>query len=268
MMKLHEFDALEKSDIKELIKERGTKAVCKERVKASKSVPQCADNISFKVSGGKGEGGIKAAVIDPKVNALDVEVVANMAMFMDSHRDVLTANSWFKSVSERGKGDVIPFLRDHKHNTSGIIGLTRQFTTKQINLEAFGYSGKGDGLVHEATVLREYDRDIFYKYLNGSIKAHSIGLRYNALSLAFDDSSEEYAEEKALYDRVLPSIINKESVEEAGYFWYVTDIMLVENSAVLFPSNSLTPTLSVQPSNDTGEKSNTKTKGLFYSLTH
>ena len=267
MMKLHDFDDLDKSDIKELVKEKGSKAVCKERVKASKAVPKTCDSVSFTVHKSSDNAAQKSEGLVLDKSALDVDVIANMAMFMDSAKDVLTANSWSKSVNERGEGDVIPFLRDHTHSTMGLIGKTRKFSTTTVDLQPLGYEGTGQGLLHQATVIREYNKEIHCKYLNGSIKQHSIGLMYEQIFLALDDDDEFYTQEKQLFDEVVNSIINKELAIENGYFWYVTGIKLIENSAVLFGANSLTPTLSVQPTNVTEEEAkseNRPTKKGFY----
>ncbi len=59
----------------------------------------------------------------------------------------------------------------------------------------------------------------------------------------------------AVYQKHIDQVINKEFVENRGYFWFVSEIKLYENSAVLFGANELTPTLEIQkalePSKDT-----------------
>ena len=61
------------------------------------------------------------------------------------------------------------------------------------------------------------------------------------LSLAINDpdAKEEFAE----WEKHFPNVINQEVAEKRGFFWPVQEIKLIENSAVLFGSNIITPTL-------------------------
>ena len=100
---------------------------------------------------------------------------------------------------------------------------------------------------------------MFQLYKDEAVDQHSIGMQYMQLVLCVNDP--EYKEEFADWEKYYPLVINKEKVDRAGYFWYVTEIKLYEISAVLFGSNELTPTVSTekdnqdiqQPSEDTVE---------------
>lgn len=230
-------------ELKQQIKEKGTKSLIKEKIKKSKSVPKTGDSISYNTSVHNGDN-VKIEKLN-EVEEIEVEVVANMAMFMDSDNDVLSPTSWSKSVTERGVGNVIPFLKNHMHSTDGIIGKTVEFLDGKVNLTNLGYPDvEGDALIHRAKVFKLFDEQTFERYMAGVIKQHSIGLQYVQLDLAINEP--EYEDEFKVWRSQINNIINKEETEKAGYFWWVTEIKLIENSAVLFGANSLTPTLSIQ----------------------
>lgn len=253
---------MELKELKELIKEKGTKALCKERIKASKSVQVVKEGFGFEYIKSKPQE--KSIKEEDDEKGIKLKVVANMAMYMDSQDDVLLSSCWNRSIADRGKGDDIPFLRDHIYKTDAIIGKTIRFYNGKVDLRPYGYDGEGDGLIHEAMVMKDYDEKTYAKYREGSIKQHSIGLFYIKIDLAVND--EEYDEEYKLFNNYVDKIINKEKALEKGYFWLVSEIFLRENSAVVFASNPLTPTLEAsQPSSDT-DKNETppiKTKSDF-----
>ena len=250
-------------ELKQLVKEKGSKALCKERIKKSKSVQRTKNGYSFNVI--KDIKATKGVDFEVNANELGVEVVANMAMFLDSDQDVLIKESWSRSIQERGEGDIIPFLGDHFHSIEGLIGKTVRFKDGQVDLNPLGYTGFGDALIHQALVLRDYNEKAYEKYKQGSIKQHSIGLIYEDIVLAINDP--EFEEEHKTYTSYIDKIINKEEVSKIGYFWLVKRIKLIENSAVLFGANSLTPTLSVQPPQGTEDgKSQKENRNFYYHL--
>ena len=198
---------------------------------------------------------------------LGVEVIANMAMFMDSDNDVLLESSWTQTVSQ--KGNMIKFQHDHRYSVEATIGDTKGWENRTIDLAPYGYSGKqGVGLVHIAIVEKDYNKGVFAKYKNGNINQHSIGMSYRKIELASDEEGRE--DEYKLWVKFKDLLINSEKAEEKGYFWIIREIELYENSAVLFGANSLTPTLSVQTSGSDSSKdkkiksSASETKSKFF----
>ena len=92
---------------------------------------------------------------------------------------------------------------------------------------------------------------MFEQYAKGYVKEHSAGLRYVQLELAINSEAEWDKEEKAIWDKYYPLIANKEAADELGYFWAVIEQKIIEGSAVVRGSNFATPTLSVEPVQDT-----------------
>lgn len=182
------------------------------------------------------------------LTTLDVKVVCNAAWFCDSHMDVITANAYKSSVEANAISLTIPHIADHKQTSTSHVGDVTAFYTEVMPLKELGLDQAGEttALIMETTIRQDYNPDVFKFYQNGKIDQHSIGLRYNSLDIAINNATEDYTEEKALWDEYYPQVINKELVDLKGYFFVINDMTVVENSCVLFGANSLTPTLSIK----------------------
>lgn len=177
-----------------------------------------------------------------------VKVVANACNFMDSDFDVLIANSAKRTIGER-KG-LIPHLHDHIHQVGAQIGDVEDIYLADISLRDLGInkSGTTQCIIFETSVQKSYNEKVFNLYKSGRVVQHSIGLQYVNLEIAINDPDSE--KEYELWLKHYNEIINKEAADEAGFFFVVREIKLLENSAVLFGANSLTPTLQVGKSAD------------------
>jgi hypothetical protein len=177
-------------------------------------------------------------------NTVDVKVVANTAWFCDSQMDVLTDKAYEKTVKE--KGTLIPHIADHIHKSTSHVADVKAVYTQLISLKDLGLdmAGSTTALIFESTVREDYNADTFKFYKNGKINQHSIGLLYVSIGLCIND--KDYLPEYEMWNKYYPQVINKEVVDERGYFWIVPEIKLLENSCVLFGANSLTPTLDVK----------------------
>lgn len=185
-------------------------------------------------------------VDDP--NKLKVTVVGNTALWCDSHMDVLSTDSYDKTVKEQGLR--VPLLHDHIHELTGKLGRTLKLYTQIMQVEDFGITSdvkETRSLLMDAELLKLWDPKIFQMYLDKEVDQHSIGLQYVKLDLAV--KNDEFPEEFAIWEKAFPQVINKEKVLKRGFFWWVTEIKLFEISAVLFGSNELTPTLDSSKTN-------------------
>jgi hypothetical protein len=179
---------------------------------------------------------------------LDVKVVANTAWYCDSQMDVLTDKCYDKSIKE--KGNLIPHIADHIRQSTNHVGDVKKVYTQSLSLKELGYQGSGSttALIFETTVREDYNEDTYKFYKNGKIKQHSIGLIYVSIGLCIND--KEYLPEYELWNKYYEKVINKDVVDEKGYFWIVPEIKVMENSCVLFGSNQLTPTLDAKADTD------------------
>jgi len=196
------------------------------------------------------ESGTKAADTNTEQPSTEsdsilVKVVANTANWMDSHSDVITADAYSASIFKRGTS--IPHILDHKHSVTSFVGDVQKVYTEQLNLKDLGLSQEGSttALIFETNIRKDYNPEVFKFYANKKINQHSIGLMYQELRLAIDSNAPEDVSYKDVWDKYYPNVINKDQADKQGYFWAVTKVDVMENSAVLFGANELTPTLEL-----------------------
>lgn len=183
---------------------------------------------------------------------IEVKAVANICMYMDSHRDVQGNGCWKKSLSE-GQ-DKFYHTKNHSPDVDDAVGVLSKTYTEILKLKDLGLNStikEVEALLIESTVYKVLDKKIFAQYALGMIKQHSVGMQYMKLELAINDKDE--VEEFITWTKHIDKIINKEIPEKYGYFWYVPESKLIEVSAVTRGSNDITPTLEVkaEPSIDT-----------------
>ncbi len=253
MIVVKEFPNKEFESKEELFKE--LIANKKELVAIKKSVTKNADAVSYGYVENISKNATSKAIASADLpNTLDVKVVINTTNFLDSHGDVHVNGIWNKSVSDN---KTFLHLQEHQRDFDKVIsdsakGSVVSMTWKQLGLP---YNGKTEALVFESTIDRLRNGFMLKQYANGWVKNHSVGMRYVNMELAINTEAEYDKEYKDLWDEIYPSIANKETADERGYFWVVKEAKIVEGSAVVMGSNSATPTLEtkedVEPSKDT-----------------
>lgn len=186
-------------------------------------------------------------------NTLTRTVVGNTYLWMDSHDDVHAKGVFTKSIKERQKD--IFHLHDHEFKLTAKVGDPKKVYEKEILWKDFGVEKDGStiALLMDSEIQKDYNEKIFKAYKNNQITQHSVGMQYVKIDLAVND--ESYEEEFKVWQDNIDSIGNKELAEDKGYFWYVREAKLIEISAVLLGSNSLTPTLENKEAvNDTSKQ--------------
>lgn len=178
-------------------------------------------------------------------NELKVSLVINTTNIMDSHSDVHLPGIWNKTLRENKN---IYLLEEHKMSFRNIISDDVKAFVQSKSWGELGYNalGQTQALIFNTTIKRDRNEYMFKQYLNGHVKNHSVGMQYVALDLALNSDSKYDQEEKAVWDKYINDIINKEAVEAQGYFWAVREAKIIEGSAVVVGSNTVTPTLSVE----------------------
>lgn len=193
---------------------------------------------------------------------IGVDAITNMAGWCDSYMDVLIPDNWNRSISEKGASNkqLIYHLKNHTYSTDAIIGGDVKMSSKWIDLDIFNIKSdlkQGQALIGSSIVRRKYDPKCFHLYSDDEIKQHSIGLRYIKIYLCVNSDDDEYKTEKENWNKYYKYIINKDKVDGKGYFFAVTEIKLIEYSAVLYGANELTTvqaTSKIDPSEDTHEE--------------
>ena len=202
----------------------------------------------------------KAEGISETATKLKVRSIINTTKLYDSHGDVHIDQLWNKSLKETKD---FYLVNQHNFSFEGIISDNVKAFAKQINWTDLGYdyAGQTQALVFDSVISKAESPEMFSRYSQGKVKNHSVGMRYVKVALGVND--ERYEEENKVWNKYYPDIVNKEDVDEVGYFWAVTEAKVIEGSAVVRGSNFATPTQSVeekqpgQPTEDKGAVDNT-----------
>ena len=220
-------------------------------IAAKKAVIKHADAISYHGNFQEKTEAIKAGNTDLRdVNTITVRAVSNAVNYFDSHGDVSMPGSWNRTAKNTKDG---LHLQEHKMQFDKIISDEVKFSVEKMPWKDldFDYEGETEVLMMESKVHKEDNPYMFERYIKGKVKNHSSGLRYVNIGLAVNSDEEWAKEEKAIWDKYIDKIVNKDEVEEAGYFWPVFEQKIIENSAVPKGSNPATPTISVESAEST-----------------
>ena len=189
---------------------------------------------------------IKADTIDiSSIKTLKMDLAINTTKIMDSHSDAHFDGLWNKSLKERKS---LYLLQEHKMQFAGIITDDVKASVKTMTWKELGadYDGETQVLLFKVNVDKERNPFMFEQYAKGYVKNHSVGMRYVKMELAMNSDSKYDEEEKAVWDKYIDEIVNKEQAEAQGYFWAILEAKVIEGSAVPVGSNTITPTISTE----------------------
>lgn len=188
-----------------------------------------------------------------KDNLPNLKVIATSSStnWLDSHRDVHIDGCFDKTLKDKGQF-AFPHIQEHDYDFESVIADGDNVKTYVENTTfkklGFDYSGTTQALKFESTIDPNRNLFMYNQYANGWVKNHSVGMWYVPGKIVFCANSEmdSMQEEKANFDKYYAKIANKEDVDAVGYFWAILEIKLKEHSAVVFGSNCVTPTDSVE----------------------
>lgn len=178
-------------------------------------------------------------------NTLKVVAVINTTNILDSHGDVHLKGIWNKTVRENKN---MLHLNQHRQTFEDIITDDLKASVKKYTWKELGYNAEGEteALVFTSNITKDRHPYMFEQYEKGRVKQHSVGMRYVKLLLAINSDKDYMEEEKAVWDKYIDEIINKEDAERQSYFWAILEAKALEGSAVVFGSNPITPTMSTK----------------------
>lgn len=187
---------------------------------------------------------------------IQVKLVINSCLLMDSHMDVHIPKLWNKSVKE-GKYNI--HLQEHEMEFEKVIADAEDVVVSIENIAwsklGMPYDGKTECLVYTSTIKPDRNEFMYGQYAKGYVRQHSVGMRYVTVLLCVNSEEKYWIDEKANWDKYYPMVVNKEMADECGCFYAVTEAKNIEGSAVVLGSNCATPTMSMQeipePSTDT-----------------
>lgn len=205
----------------------------------------------------KGDSAVKSASPEEllQLDSINIKSVINTTNLFDSHYDVHIDKIWNKTLKEQS---VFYLVKEHKFDFDNTLSDDVKAYVKTMEWKSLGfeYEGRTQALIFDSVLRKSDNPKMFEKYVLGKVRNHSVGMQYVKLFLAINSTASEYKEEKEVWDKYYDVIANKEDVDNAGFFWAVTEAKIIEGSAVMRGSNFATPTLDVheeksEPSTDT-----------------
>jgi len=187
-----------------------------------------------------------AVVVDETMaeDTLQVKAVINTTLVMDSHSDVHDNGLWKKSLKEN---DAFYHLQEHKQSFSHVLSDNSKAYVQSMRWKDLGVEAEGEteALVFESLLNKADNPQMFDAYKKGKVRNHSVGMRYVKMLFAMNSDDPQDSQYKENFDNYIGKIANRDAAEKQGYFWVVKEAKLIEGSAVVFGSNSVTPTLQI-----------------------
>lgn len=212
-------------------------------IATKKSTLKFADAIQCSIEGEVS----KAAFADvSSADKIEVESIINTTNVMDSHDDVHVNGLWDKSI--RQDKDLF-LLQEHEMKFDKVISDNVKVSAPVMTWKELGYKrfqGETQALMFKSLIEKSRNEFMFNQYAKGHVKNHSVGMRYIKIALAVNNDSTEFKAEFDVYQKHINDIVNSKEVNKQGYFWAVTEARVIEGSAVVKGSNTLTPTTSIQ----------------------
>lgn len=194
-------------------------------ISLKKSIEKRADAVSFgytKSDFVNGSANKEEVANVQAPDKLQVKVAINTTNFLDSHNDLHVNGIWNKSISDNnGKGFL--HLQEHEREFDKVISDNAIGSVQKSTWKSLGYSFEGstEALIFDSTIEKKRNEFMFNQYANGWVKNHSVGMRYVKLDLAINSESEYDKEEKEIWDKYYPLIVNKDQADDRGWFWVV-----------------------------------------------
>lgn len=177
---------------------------------------------------------------------LIVTATSNTTNWFDSHKDVHIDGIWKKTLKDHPNG--FPHIQEHEYDFDKVISMKAETTVKNTTFKKLGfeYDGTTQALTFKSIVDPNRNLFMYNQYANGWVEYHSVGMQYVNMVLCANSKLSDMDEEKANWDKYFTMIANKDAVNEHGYFWAILEAKLKEHSAVVFPSNVITPTNNIE----------------------
>lgn len=192
---------------------------------------------------------------DPEIVGIGSTVypVINSCWWFDSHSDVHADKIW--DVSAKDQNGKVYYIINHDLEVGKVIGYPDdvEVMVKSVMWRELGIDidGETQVLIFGVKLTEASNKDALSAIATKKPLQNSVRMQYISMTLCIDDNSSDFSQEKANWDKFINRIANKEEAIEYGLFWLITEAKIYkEGSAVLFGSNSATPILYSNPSDD------------------
>lgn len=174
---------------------------------------------------------------------IEVKTVINSTNVIDSHLDLHMAEIWNKTVKDNPYSH---HLKQHENKFESVISKRAKSYNEKTNFNKLGLNKDFATVanINQFILNRSKMPFMFDAYKNGDVEQHSVGMMYVNLDIAFYDEDSE--KNMNFFKEMKAKAVNPDVADEYGYFWVVYEANKREGSAVVFGSNSITPTLYVK----------------------
>ncbi len=179
--------------------------------------------------------------------------IISTTRFFDSHKDVHFDNCFNKTVKEQ-QGKVL-YCLDHELKYDSVLAWEKDIRMFVDNIEwskvGKGYNGKTQALIFEIKEDAFRRKDVLEDIKNKvSLFQNSIRMQYITVKLGVNSQKKEHAIQKKYYDDNIDSIINKEEVEEEGFFWGIEELAIRKEGSLVVAGGSNSATAIQMNKND------------------
>ena len=174
---------------------------------------------------------------------IEVKAVINTTNIIDSHLDLHMEKVWNKTVKDN------PYsyhLKQHESKFESVISKRAKSFNEVMNFNQLGLNVdfKTVANINQFTLSKDKMPFMFDAYKNGDVEQHSVGMMYVELDIAIYD--EDSHKNMDFFEEMRAKAVNPEVADDYGFFWVIYEAKKREGSAVVFGSNSVTPTLYVK----------------------
>ena len=174
---------------------------------------------------------------------IEIKTVINTTNIIDSHLDLHMPEIWNKTVKDNPYSH---HLKQHEARFESVISKKAKSYNENMNFNQLGLNIDFKTVANMNHFLLQRDKMpfMFDAYKNGDVDQHSIGMMYVDIDIAYYD--EDSQKNMDFFNEMKELSVNPDVADDYGYFWVVYEAKKREGSAVVFGSNSVTPTLYVK----------------------
>lgn len=193
-----------------------------------------------------------------------IYAIINTTNFYDSCGDVHLDGIWDNSIKDQ-KGKLY-YVMNHDLKLGSVIAYPKDVDASVVPLKwsdiGQDFTGSMQALIYAVKLTEAANKDALTAITTKQDIQNSVRMGYINMILCIDDSSDDYKQEKANFDKYLKVVANKQDAQDDGYFWAIAEAKIVkEGSACLFGANEATPILYNDPAG-AGQKQNEQVSPL------
>src|SRR5690606_34619952 len=142
--------------------------------------------------------------------------VINSCNWLDSHGDVHIKGLW--DVSLKDQAGKLYYIINHDLMLGSVIAYPKNVEAyvQDVTWKELGYdiNGSTQILVYKVLLTSATNKDFLEAVKERAPIQNSVRMRYISMTLCIDDTSDDYKQEKANFDKYIKVIANRKDAEE------------------------------------------------------